>query len=490
MKSFLVIPPQDQRIIQQVSGFASEKRITLYIVGGYLRDLLLKRSRQHPDIDFCLPRGALAFGKALARIMRAGYVVLDQEHGACRVVKKTNHAVYTLDFTDFRGKDLDEDLKHRDFTINTLALKVTDACKMKVDSALLYDPHGARGDLRAKILKAAHRNSFVEDPLRILRAFSFACMLGFTIHPSTVRLLKVSLKKLPTVSWERIRDELFKILDTPLAAKCLIELDALRVLKLLFPETECMRGKKQGPYHHLDIWKHSLETVKQLEGVLQEQSKNPFLKEYVNFALSSERKRRALMKLGALLHDIGKPKSMRRKAGKLTFYGHERFGWQISEGIGRRLKLSNNELEALRKMIFWHLRPGYLADHQVITPRAAFRFFRDTADEALSVLMISLADQRSTKGPKSTRQDHQQHERGVAWLFKEFFKRQKQQKSKRLVTGHDLMQRFHLNPSPLIGSMLAEIEELQAIGEIRTKQEALLAAGRLSKQKEKKHGAH
>jgi putative nucleotidyltransferase with HDIG domain len=286
------------------------------------------------------------------------------------------------------------------------------------------------------------------------------------------------------VSCERIRDELFKIFGQPGSFGCLLMLDSLGVLSLIMPEIEVMRGIAQGPYHHLDVLKHSFETVNQLEILMSEHKNNKEINPYLDEVISSERKRRALLKLGALLHDIGKPKAKRRRNKKTIFHGHERIGAGITIEIARRLKLSNNEIDSLRKMVFWHLRPGYLADNQNITPRAMFRYFRDAAEEGVSILLLSIADQRATKGRLTSEESRMQHEKTVSGLIKEYFRRKKEKKLLRLLNGDDLIRQFKLHPSPLIGKILGYVEELQAINKIKTKDEALCAAKRIINKKE------
>ena len=188
-----------------------------------------------------------------------------------------------------------------------------------------------------------------------------------------------------------------------------------------------------------------------------------------------------MVKFGAFLHDVGKPASMRRKDGKITFHGHERVGLDIAEKICRRLKLSNDEINSLRLMILWHLRPGFLADVSPLTARAKFRFFRDTRQESISVLLISLADQRATKGPYATKESRLRHERLVVKLIKEHFKKAGAKAQERLVDGNDIMKELGIEPSPLVGRILSELEELRAIGRIKDKKQALQAARKLSK---------
>jgi putative nucleotidyltransferase with HDIG domain len=240
-----------------------------------------------------------------------------------------------------------------------------------------------------------------------------------------------------------------------------------------------MRHVKQGPYHHLDVWQHTLETLRQLEILCIELRHKKEIQDYLDEIISSERRRRSLIKLAALLHDIGKPRALFREDGKIKFHGHERIGFEIAEVIIKRLRLSNEELDSLRKMILWHLRPGYLADNDEVTPRATFRYFRDTAQEGVSTLLLSIADQRATKGRLTTKESRVRHEKTVFALIKEYFRKKNEKKLPRLINGDDLLKYFKLQPSPLIGKVLKEIEELQAIGEIKTRSQAQEAAKRL-----------
>ena len=469
-------------ILKPVYLFAERKGVKLYLVGGILRDIILKREKLNPDFDFCIKSGAINFGSKLAKEIRAGFVVLDKEHGACRLVKKINNKVATLDFSDFRGKDLEEDLLHRDFTINTFALELKGLFSKKASEAQLIDLHGASEDLKEGIIRIANKTSFDEDPLRVLRAFSLSAIFGFKIEPKTVSLIKIKTAKLSEVSFERLRDEIFKILGSKDSFGQISAMDDLGIIKVLFPEFNPMRGLKQGPYHHLNVWKHSLETLKQLEVLLYSLRSNKAIQDYLDEPICAERTRRSLLKLGCLLHDTGKPEALRRRAGKTIFHGHERIGSDIAEEIARRFKLSNDELQSLSRMVFWHLRPGYLADKEKPTPRAVFRYFRDAGKDGLSILLLSMADQRSTRGPLTSDESRKQHERVVLKLIKEYFRRQEEKERLiPVINGNDLIKKFKLEPSPLIGKILAEIEEQQAIGKIKNKTEALKKAALMVK---------
>jgi len=476
------LPPRDALILKDISDFARKNKVCLFIVGGYLRDIVCGRIKAEPDIDFALKRGAIKFGRALAAKLKAGFVVLDREHGCCRLVKKNRDKIYTLDFSDFRGKDIVDDLLHRDFTINSQAIRLEDFLSLAHSGRLsesIIDPYGSADDISKGIIRLVNKDGFLEDPLRILRAFSLAAIFKFKIEDKTLKLARLKRKGLKDISSERIRDELFKIFGCKDAYNYISRLDKLGILTVVLPEIELMRGVKQGPYHHLDVWRHSLETLRQLEALLSEIKNSKDISDYLNEEISSGRRRKALMKLAAILHDVGKPQAKRRLGKKTVFHGHERIGLGITRGICLRMKLSNDETDSLGKMVFWHLRPGYLADNEVVSARASYRYFRDAGKEALSILLLSIADQRSTKGPLTSRSSRMQHERVVFGLVKGHLKKQKEKKLPRLINGDDLIRKFRLEPSPLIGKILAEIDELQAIGRIKSKKEALCAAGKM-----------
>jgi tRNA nucleotidyltransferase/poly(A) polymerase len=400
------------------------------------------------------------------------------------LVKKINQKIYTFDFSDFRAATLQKDLLHRDFTINSMALGLGDVFSSQDLDTLIIDPYSGRIDLKDKIIKITGPGSFKEDPLRILRAFSFSCALGFSLDKKTLGMAKKEKNRISAVSAERIREELFKILDSPMAYASLASLDKLKILEIIFPEIKPMRGIGQGPYHHLDVWQHTLETLSQFELIIKGAKRNPQINDYLQEVVAGLHKRFSLLKLACILHDIGKPKALRREKKKIIFHGHERIGLGLTRNIWRRLKLSNDEGRILEKIVLWHLRPGYLADNPHPTARAIFRYFRDTGNEALSVLLLSLADQRATKGPLTTALSRLRHEKTVKSLIRKLLKQKDEKKLVRFLNGNDLMGKFKLPASPLIGKLLMELEEAQGIGKIKNKKEAWqLAVGLIKSRK-------
>ncbi len=473
---------EDMKFLRLVAAQAKKSGRKVYLVGGFLRDLFLGRKKENPDMDFAVDKGAVSFGRALNSGVKAGFVVLDRERGCCRLVKKTRSGVvYTLDFSDFRADGIEEDLKKRDFTVNALAREIRGRITPAGFRSGIIDVRGSLADLRAGKLRLAGPGSFDDDPLRIMRAFSLFAVFGFKAGGEVLRQAAAKCRSLSRVSGERVRDELFKILGSGNAYRVLKLMDDKGVLSQALPEIEVMRGVAQGPYHHLDVWKHSLESVKQLESLLEDLEGEPGLSSYLSEDTVPGRRRLGLLKLGTLLHDIGKPAAKKRRGGRMIFHGHELSGARIVCRMAERLKLSRAEQDALRRMVFCHLRPGYLADNEVVTSRAKFRYFRDSGAEAASILLLSMADQRSTRGPLTSRESRVRHERTCRGLLREYFSSLGRKVLPRLVNGNDLMRRFGLEPSPVVGSLLAGLEEQRAIGRINTREEAFKAASSMLK---------
>ena len=278
-----------------------------------------------------------------------------------------------------------------------------------------------------------------------------------------------------------MRDELFKVLAVADAHNTICAMDKDGVLAEVIPQVRVMRHVQQGGYHHLDVWKHSLEALKKLEALFVALKDDSDVTVYLGETFAGDRPRLSLMKLAALLHDIGKPQPHAGKNGKTMFHGHERIGRVISKAVAERLKLSTRERFALDTIIFWHLRPGYLADLKILTERAVHRYFRDTKEEAASVLLVAIADQRATRGPMTTPASHRRHDRVSLALLKRYFEKLKEKPFVRLISGDDLIKKLKLTPGPSFSKILYAVEEAQVEGKIKTKAQALAWAKKVSK---------
>lgn len=472
----------DNNLLKKIYQLSKLKKVKLYLVGGMLRDILLDRDKEITDFDFCLKKQAIKFAKYLAHKIKGACVILDKERGVARVVYETGGKKYSLDFNDFRGVNLENDLKKRDFTINSIALDLEDFFR-KDFTNFIIDPFEGLLDMKNKLIKTLSKDSFYDDPLRILRAFSLKAQLGFKIDAKTISFAKSLRKKIDAVSFERIRDELIKIFNIDESFAIIEEIFDSGILEIIIPEIKKMDNVNQGPYHHLDVLRHSFETLKQLEILLRKIKPNSDIHNYLNNPVSSDHRRVSLLKLAALLHDIGKPEAKILRKGKIMFHGHELKGARQIKTIALRLKLSSKELDLLQRVIMWHLRPGYLAGLEIVSKKAVFRFFRDTQDDAPAILLLAIADQRSTRGPLTAGEDRAGHEKLCFKLIDVYFNKLKEKPIIPLVNGNDLIKTLKLKEGPLIGKILKQLFEMQSIGKIKTKNQALVVAKKLIKAK-------
>src|SRR3989338_88356 len=266
------------------------------------------------NVDLAVPRGALVLARVLADALKAACVPLDEEAGTARVVILEDAARWEIDLSDYRAPPLDAVLRRRDFTINAMAVPLADWLRQGGRPASVIDPLDGRGALARRELRACFAGTFEADPVRILRAFRFAAQLEFALAPSMEPLMRQATAHLPAVSGERIRDELLAVFETDRASQALQGLDAVGALEALMPELAPGRGLPQGDFHHLDVLAHEVEAVRQADRFLADFAEfsgplQPVLAAYCAEEPVERRSRKALIKLAALLHDVGKPHS-------------------------------------------------------------------------------------------------------------------------------------------------------------------------------------
>ena len=472
-------------LLQPFAEWAAARGLAeVYVVGGCLRDELIGSA---PDahvrnLDVAVPRQALRLAEEFARAVRGAFVPLDAAFGSARVVWSTGDVRVELDLSDFRAPTLAEDLALRDFTINAMAAPLAEYARGEPLERLLIDPLRGRQDVRQRRLRAVFDRTFLEDGARLLRGVSLAARLDFTIEPATRELMRASASAIEPVAGERTCETLFQLLASPRAAWGLQELDALTILERILPELVACRGVNQGGYHHLDVWTHSLETVRQFETLLA----NPPWPEplhvpiaaYLRACPAGDRPRAALLKWAGLCHDLGKPAQRRvDETGRVWFTGHERTGATIVETVAQRLKLSARETKTLSTIVMAHLRPGDLTRMTALTHRAVFRFFRDLDEDGPGVLLVWLADRAATRGPSSEEARLGQQQAIVVQLLEHYFlKPEEAVRLPRLVDGHDVMRALGVPPGPAVGDLLRRLEDAQADGHVHTAEEAIALA--------------
>ena len=467
MTPLLAFYPQLSLVRDALKG--SHARV--FLVGGALRDYYL--NRRGTDLDFAVDGKAIALSRRLARCLGGTFVLLDREHNCARVVKKMGGVIWTFDLTDWRGRSIQKDLSLRDFTINALAMDIFD--EGPAVPAVL-EVKGSRRDLAAGVVRMVGPKVFEEDPLRLLRAFTLQATLGFKIDAATRAQIKKDAHLISSAALERIREEIFKILASPRAGKTLSDMDKTGLLGHVIPQISVMYGVRQGGYHHLDVWRHSLEVLVTIEKLMDEMSGDERMNNYLRQLIGGRYTRLALLKMAAVLHDIGKPETRRQEGRRMTFHTHEHKGSSITRQVAKYLKLSVKERFFLEDAVRMHLRPGYLSNFKRPSPKAIFRYLRDAKDEAAALAILGLADQAATRGPLTTAAKAKHHAKICHMLIERYFELKDQKPEQRLLTGHDLIKVLKLKPSALFGKILAQVQEAAALGKIKTKAEALALA--------------
>ncbi|MCP4650588.1 MAG: HD domain-containing protein [PVC group bacterium] len=471
---------KDDFVFKKIGKISRLLNKEVYLVGGAVRDLFIKKNvKGQIDWDFAINKGALDFADKLARELGASFIVLDKVNKIARIVYKKKSCSYELDFADFRALNLKEDLKRRDFTINTLCVNTRDILESSQKSIQCIDYFNASEDIRKRYIRITRRQNFKDDPLRVLRGVAFSAQLGFVIVPETMALIKRHARDLKYVAAERISEELVKVFTVPYCSKYVVYMDQLKIIENIFPEICALRGVDQGGYHHLDVWDHSLEALVQLEKLIgQIEKKIPRkyvsnIQNYLNEEVVYGRPRIWLLKLSALLHDIAKPSTkIVGEDGFMHFYTHERVGAEITEDIGLRLKLSLKEIAVLKNLVRFHLRPGQIVN-RIPSKRAKFRFFRDAKENAVLIILLTIADRWAMRGVLSRKKSFVFLEDELFKMIVEFFyKKTKKGSPIRLLDGNGIMETLGISPGPLVGDILAQLEEAQAVGNVKNKKEA------------------
>lgn len=439
MEKVLIIPDKVKKIIQIFNMAKAE----IYIVGGSVRDLIL--GREVKDWDFTTNLTP----EEMKRLFPKNSFC-NNEFGTFSVVGKDKEI---FEITTFRteqgysdsrhpdvvkwGKSLEEDLQRRDFTINAIALKIVDR------RSSIVDLYGGQEDLKNKLIRTVGNpdERFKEDALRLMRAIRIATQINFEIEEKTFQSIKNNSKLINNIALERIKDEIFKILVSKNAVRGIELLKESGLLKEIIPELlEGIEVTQKG--HHIDdVWTHNLKTLENCS------SKNP------------------ITRLACLLHDVGKPTTLKVINGERTFYNHELIGSRIAVKIGKRLRLSNKELDLLFRLTRWHM----FTVQETQTDKAVRRFIRNVTPEYIDEMIALRRGDRIGSGAKET-----------SWRWELFKKRiievQKQPFSIKdlKVNGGDVMEILQIKPSKQVGEVLNKIfKEVEEKPEIN-KREILL----------------
>jgi len=471
-------------IIQIIYKLAQERKEEVYLVGGAVRDFLLGRPLGK-DFDFVVPGDAAGLAKEVARQMQGTAFLLDDAFGTWRVVIKKAEGKSEADFCVRQGGDILADLRQRDFTINSLAIRLPDI--FQTEKPLVIDPLGGLSDLRKGILRANSEDSLRQDPLRMLRAYRFAYALGLKIDEETVKAIGRNQKLIHRSAGERVRGEFFAALHENRAAHFLRDLYQTGLLPELFPEIGEWEQLSQGPHSDFPLLEHAFRTVEAGEFLLAHlrDFSSPdaqALEQHFDQVLEEGISRKALFKFECFFHDSGKPPTRTQgpEATGFRFLDHDQEGQRVNERLARRLKLSRRSLRILSELTRQHMRLASLAKGGAVTPRAKYRFFRDTGKEGLDLVLLSLANAGGSRKPSASfdpfrapSEDLGKIMEAGRELLRYYYEDFSPKPPGPLLNGKEIMKALRLSQSPLVGRLLGMLKEAEVSGRVRSREEAL-----------------
>ncbi len=470
----------------------------IYLVGGAVRDLQMEAPIH--DLDFAITGETIRVARYVARRLEGHFFVLDDERSTGRVItSREDGQPFLIDFTQLVDNDLVKDLRQRDFTINAMGID-------PAHPEQIIDPLHGLDDLHHKLLRSCTPTSMADDPVRTLRGIRFAAQLSLQIASDTEEQIRQVFPFLRKSSPERARDELFKILDSQRPDLALRLLDHLDGMPYLLPELSLLKGVTQSAPHGLDVWEHTLETIQKLTWLIDlakaPRDPDPFLSDLANSTLSAlkpyqtkiqahlsdhvtaDRSNRALLILAGLYHDAGKPATRSfYETGRIRFLGHEQVGVDLIGQRGKALVLSKAEIDYLQIIIKHHMRVHQLAQTpekmagRPIHLRAIYHYFRDTGAAGVDICLLTLADTLATYLAGPPEEVWANELEVFSKLLEAWWEKSGQSVHPiALIDGHDIMRELGLKPGPVVGELLAAIREAQAVGEVHSRDEALVFA--------------
>lgn len=431
----------ENEVVKKIGRIADDHSLEAYVVGGYVRDLLL--GREVKDIDVVVLGEGVPFANLVANELGKKNLVTFEKFGTAALhiddakiefvgARKESYSKESRKpFVE--GGTLEDDLSRRDFTINAMAASLN-----KGTWGTIVDVFNGREDLKNKLLRTPldPKVTFDDDPLRIMRAMRFSAQLQFEVDETVLKAARDMRERLSIVSQERISDEFLKLMKSEKPSVGLMLMHQMGVMEVVFPEIAAMEGVDQRQdHHHKDVLLHTMMVVDNVS------------------LLSND----LWLRIAALLHDIAKPKTKAFKPGLgWTFHGHDEIGSRMVKPIFRRMKFPLDHVSFVEKLVRLHLRPMALVDDEV-TDSAVRRLMFDAGEEIDALMTLCGADITS-KNPKLVAQVKKNYER-VLEKMKEVEEKDRIRNWQPPLGGDEIMEVCGLEPGPLVGKLKQAITE-------------------------------
>ncbi len=444
------------KLFKIISSIANKNQQSIYIVGGYVRDLLMNR-KVPTDIDFVTEQNGILLAEKIAEEINPNIKVSIFKNYGTAMFRYNN---IDLEFVGARKESytensrkpevengsLEDDQKRRDFTINSLAISLN-----KENFGELIDPFNGQNDMTNKIIRTPlePHQTYSDDPLRMMRAIRFATTLDFNIEEKSLNAIKKEVDRIKIVSMERIMVEFNKIMLSKRPSKGLNLLDETGLLNYILPELTALKGIEEiDGMGHKDNFYHTLEVVDNI----------------------SQHTDKLWLRWAALLHDIGKaPTKKFEKNIGWTFHGHEFLGSKMLKGIFKRLKLPlNSDLKYVEKLVRMHARPIALITDDA-SDSALRRLLFDAGEDLEDLFTLCKSDITTKNNTKQNK--FKKNYEYVAEKIKQVEEKDKVRNFQPPITGEEIMALFNLKPSREIGILKEKVKEAILEGEIENNHE-------------------
>ena len=434
--------------LKTASETAGKLNVKVYIVGGFVRDLILDRKRD--EIDFLVVGDGTTFAETFGKALNVKKVVTYRNFGTAQF----KYHDWIFEFVGARKESytkdsrnpvvepgtFEDDINRRDFTINTLAVSIN-----KDDFGLLVDTFNGLEDIHDKLIRTPidPMITFDDDPLRIIRAFRFASQIQFNVADSVMKAAGELAPRLSIIAQERISDEFMKILASPEPSIGLKLLFYSGVMKIIFPEIAILGGVEQRKdHHHKDVFLHTCMVVDNLSRMTDN----------------------VWLRFAGLVHDIAKPQTKKFIEGiGWSFHGHEELGARMMKSIFKRMKLSYSHLSYIEKLVRLHLRPIALVDDEV-TDSAIRRLIVASGEDLDDLITLCRADITS-KNQEKVAQYLENYDK-VMEKVKEVREKDELRQFQSPVRGDEIMSICNIPPSKKVGEIKSAIEEAILSGKI------------------------
>ncbi len=449
----------DDPTLKRLSDLSKEKGVPLFLVGGYIRDLILGTPQSayegtRKDYDFSLPKNCSFFISLMEETLGLRFFRVGKEEKETLTYRLIQEEM-SVDLTFLQGETIEQDLMRRDFTINTIAFSLRDET--------FHWAEGALEDLRNGWIRSVSKESIRQDPLRMLRAIRYLCTLeGFALDPSLKEEIAQEKNLIRNLPGERIKMELDHIFLSEKPGVGMRTLHEANLLVTLFPEFGALETVGQSDHHHLNVLSHILLMIERMEWGFE-------WMEHHDQRISLSPDERLTLYYAAFFHDLGKQDTYSKdEKGKIHFYYHESFSSQRADRIMERLRFSNSMRNRILHLVQNHMRILNLSEAS--KEGALRRLVNQMGEDTPLLVLLTLADKEASRGILSIQADQVVEDHCLRIL--KWFREKEIVHPLPLINGHDVLA-LGYSPGPKVGEILNFVREKQVEGEIKTREEAL-----------------